>query len=71
MIQIVTSLVIGGGFLAVVYRLYLALAAGKEKLIEIKNDAKIQKDEVTDASDEDKVKADADNFKSAVDNFNK
>jgi len=70
MIQILTDVVIGGGFLAVVYRLYLAIAAGKEKLVEIKNDTIVQQDEVTDAKQETKIATDEANFNAAVDKFN-
>jgi hypothetical protein len=70
MIQILTDIVIGGGFLAVVYRLYLAIAAGKEKLVEIKNDTIVQQDEVTDAKQETKIATDQTAFDNAISKFN-
>ncbi len=70
MIQLVVDLVIGGGFLAVVYRVYLAISAGKEKLVEIKNDVKVSQDEAKDAKDRKAADKAGDDFNRAVDKFN-
>ncbi len=70
MTMIILKILMAGGILATVYRIYLAIVQGHEKAVLTKDDAKVQQDLEKDNQDAKTVQSTTEDLNSAIDKFN-